>query len=128
MGRKQVIHQYSMFEGQTINMSTSQTSNITNVEQLDKVAIHCKWTAGPAGEFKLLARNGGKVAPLNTVKYTDSWFELNFGSALTITGADSEIQIVLAECPFTEVQLTYTASTGSASDLTAYLTAKTVGA
>lgn len=130
MGRKLVIHQYNMLDGQTVNMSSSITSNITNVEQLDKVSIHCSWTAGPAGEFKLEARNGGRGAPNTNINtpISDSWFVLDFGTPLTITGADSEVQILLVECPFTDIRLTYTPSSGSASDLKALLTAKVVGA
>lgn len=108
-------------------MSANLTSNTTNVEQLDKVSIHCKWTAGPAGEFKVFARNGGKKGALNTVSETDDWYELDFGSPISIIAADSEIQIVLQETPFTEIYLAYEADTGSAADLTAMLTAKTVG-
>lgn len=118
MGRKHVVHQYNMFAGQaTPNLSGSLTSNISNVEQLDKVSIHCSWSAGPVGEFFLQARNGA----------TDSWFDLDMGSAMTITGADDELQILLNECPFTDIRLRYTPTSGAAV-LTAYLTMKTVGA
>ncbi len=121
MGRKSVVHQYNMFEGQTLNMNTNLTSNISNVEHMDKLSIHCSWTAGPAGEFKLFARNGSKAGSV------DDWYQLDFSQLLTITGSDSEIQILLNECPFTDIQLRYTASSGSATDLVAYLTSKTVG-
>lgn len=122
MARKNIIEQYNMFSGQTINMSSNLTSNITNLHNMDKASIHLSWTAGPVGEFKLFARNGnlaGQVPP---------WYELAFSALLTITGSDSELQIVLNECPFSEIQLRYTASSGSATDLKAVLTAKTVGA
>ena len=117
MSRKHVVKQYNMFDGQTPNMSSSLTSNVTNVEQLDSLSIHVKWTAGPVGEFFLQARNGS----------TDSWYNLSFNTALTITGTDDEIQIFVNELPFTDIRLTYSPTSGSSS-LTAYLTMKVYGA
>lgn len=131
MSRKHVIHQYNMFEGQTINMSGNLTSNISNVEQLDKCSIHLTWTAGPVGEFIIEARNGGNPAPntaLPKSKYNDSWYVLPTSSLGTITGTDSELLILLNELPFTDVRIRYVASSGAAADLKALLTAKVVGA
>jgi hypothetical protein len=130
VGRKNVVHQYNMLDGQTVNMSSSITSNITNVEQFDKCSIHLTWTAGPAGTFKLQARNGGNPATpgLPKAKIDDSWYDLDFGSTMSITGTDSEILIQLMELPFTDIRLVYTASSGSASDLKALLSQKVTGA
>lgn len=131
MSRKHVIHQYNMFEGQTINMSTNLTSNISNVEQLDKCSIHLTWTAGPVGEFIIEARNGGTPAAntaLPKSKYDDSWYVLPVSALGTITGSDSELLILLNELPFTDIRVRYVASSGSAADLKALLTAKVVGA
>lgn len=128
MGRKSNIQQYNMLDGQTVNMSSSIASNITNVEHLDKASIHLTWTAGPAGEFKVLARNGGKPTAQNLSgsqpKIDDTFYELDFGSAITITGADGQVQIVFNELPFTDIKVTYTASSGAAADLKMLLTAK----
>lgn len=131
MGRKHVVHQYNMFEGQTINMSSSLTSNMSNVEQLDTASIHVTWTAGPAGTFVLEARNGGFPAPntaLPQAKYNDSWYAVDVGSAITITALDSELLILLNELPFTDIRLRYTPSSGAATDLKALFTAKVKGA
>lgn len=131
MGRKQVIHQYNMLEGQSVNMSSSITSNISNVEQLDKASIHLTWTAGPVGTFKVQARNGGTPAPntaLPKAKYDDSWYDVDMGSAIAIAGTDSELLLLFNELPFTDIRIVYTPTSGSASDLKMLLTSKTTGA
>ena len=118
MSRKNVVHQYNMFDGQsTPNMSSALTSNISNVEQLDKFSIHCSWVAGPVGEFTLQAQNGK----------SDSWYDLAMSAPMTILTTDSEIQILITECPFTSIRLKYVPTSGSGV-LTANLTMKTVGA
>lgn len=121
-----------MFQGITpLDMAADITSNVTNVEQLDKISIHAKWTAGPAGEFKLEARNGGRVPStpgMASQKIDDSWYELNLGVPISILAADSEFQIVLNECPFTDIRLRWIAASGSATDLQALISAKTVSA
>lgn len=130
MGRKSLIQQYNMLDGQSVNMSGNITSNITNVEHLDKLSIHCSWTAGPVGTFKLQARNGGRYIPQSGIsqpKIDDQFYDLDFGASMDIIGSDSEIQIVLTECPFTDIRLVYTATSGSAADLKALISAKTVG-
>lgn len=131
MGRKNVLHQYNMFEGQSVDMANSLTSNISNVEQLDKASIHVTWTAGPVGTFVLEARNGGTPQALTALpkaKYNDSWYVVDVGSAISITGSDSEFLILLNEMPFTDIRLRYTPTSGSATDLKALLTAKVQGA
>lgn len=131
MARKSVLQQYNMLDGQTVNMSSNITSNITNVEQFDKCSLHLTWTAGPVGSFTVQARNGGKPAAntaLPSPKIDDSWYDLDFGSAMSVTGADSELIIQLLELPFTDIRVKWAASSGSASDLKILLTQKVVGA
>lgn len=131
MGRKNVVHQYNMLDGQSVNMSSAITSNFTNVEQFDKCSIHASWTAGPAGTFKVQARNGGSPAALTTTpkaKIEDTWYELDFGSPLTVLAADAEILIQFNELPFTDIRVLYTPTSGAATDLKILLTQKTVGA
>lgn len=131
MGRKQVVHQYNMLEDQTVNMSSAITSNITNVEQLDKASIHLTWTAGPVGEFKVQARNGGTPPPktaLPKAKYNDSWYDVDMGGTIAVTGSDSEILLIFNELPFTDIRVVYSPTSGSASDLKILLTSKTIGA
>lgn len=117
MGRKHVVHSHEMFDA--VDISTSQTSSITNVEQLDQATIHINWTGtAPVGEITVEARNGS----------SDSWYELDFGAAaITVSGASGDHQILFSQMPFTDIRLQYTATSGTGS-LTARLTMKTVGA
>lgn len=114
MGRKSVVHGHKMLDA--VSASASQTSESTNVEQVDKLSIHCLFTVASSGTFVVQARNGK----------TDSWYDLNFGAALTIT-SETDVQILLNECPFTDIRLKWTPSSASGT-LTASLTMKAVGA
>ena len=119
-----------MLDGQTVNMSGAITSNITNVEQFDKASIHLSWTAGPAGTFSVQARNGGTPVAntaLPKAKIDDTWYDLDFGAVLSITGTDSEILIQFTELPFTDIRVVYAATSGSAADLKILLSQKVVG-
>lgn len=126
MGRKSVVSQFNMFAANA-SMAASSTSTVVNVESCDKASIHLTWTAGPVGEFTIQSRNGAKSAG-QTAAYDDSWFEVNVGSLMTITGADSEILIQLDSTPGTDIRLTYTRTSGTASDLKALISMKVLGA
>ena len=119
MGRKSVVHSYDMFAEQaTPSMAASLTSNITNVEQIDKISIHCSWAAGPEGSFTVQARNGTK----------DAWYNLEFSSSTAIVAADDSAQFLFLECPFTDIRLLWVPTNLVASTLTAKYTAKVTGA
>lgn len=124
MGRKSVISQYNMFEGGA-SMAADNTSETVNVKSVDSAVIHVTWTAGPVGVFYLQARNGSIEA---RDKQDDSWFDVDLGSAMTISGADSELQIQLSQMPGTEIRLFYDRTSGTAADLKALLSAKVQGA
>lgn len=116
MGRKHVVHSYAMFDD--VDISTNQTSSTTNVEQLDQATIHISWTgSSPVGEIIVDARNGS----------ADSWYQLDFGSSIAISGASGDHQILFKEMPFTDIRLRYVFTSGTGS-LTARLTMKSVGA
>ena len=114
MGRKSLVHSYKMLDA--VSASASQTSAATNVEQVDKLSIHCLFSAANTGTLVVQARNGT----------SDGWYDLDFGSAMTIT-AETDVQILINECPFTDIRLIWTPSAGSGT-MTARLTMKAVGA
>lgn len=114
MARKHVIYDFQPFVA--VSATTSQTSVETNVSQLDELSVHLKFSASNSGTFTVEARNG---------KDSD-WYELDFGAPLSIT-AESEVQILLRELPFTDVRFKWAPSAGSGT-LSARLTAKTLGA
>ena len=93
----------------------SLTSSETDVSQLDKASIHCLFSTANSGTFTVEAKNGD----------SDTWYELNFGSPLTIT-TETDVQILLNEMPFTRIRLKWVPSAG-AGTLTATITSKTVG-
>lgn len=133
MGRKPIVSQFNMFA--TGSMGADNTSLISNLETSDQATIHLTWTAGPVGEFFLDARNGAKQSTANgtgagshgRASVDDAWFEVDLGAFMTVTGADSELQIVLTQAPGTEIRLRWVRASGTASDLKALLSTKVVG-
>lgn len=115
MARKNVLKSYKMLD--SADLSGNITSDITNVINLDKASISISWTGtSPSGTITISARNGEK-AP---------WQEVNFGSAITVSGNSGDHRIVFNELPFTDIKIDYTASSGTGS-IDAYLTAKQAG-
>lgn len=102
--------------------SSAQTSAKTNVESMDSASIHIKFSAPNTGIFTVEARNGVYNAHEDSV----NWYALDFGAVLQIT-AESEVQILLKEMPFSEIRLVWTPSAG-AGTMNAYLTMKNYGA
>ncbi len=116
MSRKNVVSSYSMINAGSL--AGNITSSTTNVLNLDKASIHLSWSgSSPAGTLVVEARNGDN----------DDWYELDFGSTISISGASGDHQIVFNELPFTSIRLVYTRSSGSGS-LDAIITSKTIGA
>lgn len=115
MARKHLIYSFPMIDG-TINSTT--TSPSSKVDQLDKASIDLKWSASTlVATATVEAKNGDQA----------DWRALDFGSAITVSGASGAHEILLVEMPFTDLRLVLTVSAGS-GDLSAVLTSKSVGA
>lgn len=115
MGRKNVLKSFKMLDA--ADMSQPQTSSTTSVMNMDIASIHVYWTgATGSSTITVQARNGEN----------DPWYDLDFGSAITTSGASGDHQINLLELPFTDIQLLTTAAT--AGEITATITAKVLGA
>lgn len=112
MARK-TNHKYKVFDA--VAATSTQTSEQTIVFGIDKLSYHCKFSANNSGEFTLLAQN----------HENDSWLEVPFSGAMTIT-ADNEALIMMNEVPFYALQLVWTPSAGSGT-LTTFLNMKAVG-
>jgi hypothetical protein len=94
------------------------TSSIVNVINLDTASIHVYWNGtSPVGVITVEARNGE----------SNSWYNLDFGSTISVSGNSGNHQIVFTEMPFTDIRLVYTRSSGSGT-LNAIITMKTTGA
>lgn len=116
MGRKNVIKSFKMFDAGDI--SGSITSSTTNVINQDKASIHLEWTGtSPVGTITVEARNGEN----------DSWYELDFGTTISISGNSGDHQLVFNEMPFTDIRIQYASTSGTGS-LDATFTSKTIGA
>lgn len=114
MARKHVIQGFKALDA--ADATSVQISAETVIDQTDKLSYHVKFSAANSGTFEVQVRNGEK----------NDWYALNFGTPLTIT-AETEVQLLVNECPFTHVRLQWTPSAGSGT-LTAAITTKSVGA
>ena len=120
MGRKHNIS-LNMLRSSDTTISPSMAAPITSREidtsEMDKASIHLNWVAGPEGTFVVEVKNAE----------ADAWYTLDFGTPITITASDSDIQILMQEMPFIKMRLRYTNSSGNGT-LNAYLNTKSVGA
>ena len=117
MSRKNIITPFKIFDA--VDISTNQTqSTPTNTSRLDKASITLNWTGtAPVGTITVEARNGSD----------DVWHELDFGSAISISGNTGSHELIFNELPFEEIRVLYTAGSGTGT-LDAILVAKVVGA
>lgn len=107
-----------------VSLGATVTSGATSVKGVDKASILVEWSAGtsPVGTITVEARNGdgdGQTAP--------TWYELDMGSAISVSGSSGNHQLVFNELPFTDLRIKYTRSSGTAT-MTATITMKAVGA
>lgn len=116
MGRKNVVKSYKMIDQGDI--SGNVTSEVTNVTNLDKASIRVDWSGtSPVGTLEVQARNGEK----------ESFFAIDMGSTINITGNSGDHQLIFNELPFTDIRLVYTSTSGT-GNIDAVITAKVVGA
>jgi hypothetical protein len=116
MGRKSVMPGFAMIDQQSL--ASNITSSVVSVKNLDYASIHVEWTGtSPVGTLTVEARNGE----------TDSWYELDMGSAISISGNSGDHQLVFNLLPFTDLRLQYAATSGSGT-LNAEISMKVTGA
>ena len=117
MARKNIVPAYDMLTDVSPDMSAPITSNIVNVQNMDKGSIHVSWAgAAPVGTVVIQSRNGSD----------DSWSAVSFGSAISVSGASGDHQIIFNELPWTDIRLVYTPTSGTGT-LSAIITLKQVG-
>ena len=116
MARKSVLKTFDMVADGN-DMSENITSSIVNVENLDKASIHVSWAgSSPVGPITIEARNGAD----------DTWYTLDFGAAISVSGNSGDHQIQFTELFFTDIRLQY-ADGGGTGTMTARITAKATG-
>ena len=122
MSRKNIVKSFKMIDSG--DLSGDITSSTTSVINLDQASIHIAWTgSSPSGTITVEATNNDidKNTP------TPVWRELDFGSAITVSGNSGSHDIVFSEMPFDAIRVKYTASSSTGS-VDATITAKTIGA
>lgn len=102
----------------TVSATTSQdtSANPTDISQVDKATIHVVFSAASSGALSIWAKNS----------LEDSFFELNFGTPLTVT-AETEINIEMQQLDFQLMYLAWVPTAG-AGTLKANLHMASVGA
>lgn len=115
MSRKQVLYGYRLYD--SVSLASSQTSSEVEVGQADYGSIYIEWTgSSPVGVITLQAKNGTN----------GTYRSLDFGSAISISGASGNHDLILNEMPFTHIKLLYTRASGTGS-MTASITTKSKG-
>ncbi len=128
MGRKPVIS--SRFIGNTATSNVEQgggkvtvavdyTSSTINVAQTDNLSIHIEWSASTlVADVYVQVRNGNEDI--------DNWRNLDFGTAITISGTSGEHEINILQMPFTDLRLFIDRASGS-GQVGATFSAKALG-
>lgn len=124
VARKNHIKHYKMLSA--VDISSSQTSDKTNVEPVDQATIAVNWSAGstPIGVITIEASNSSDI---EFNQSAETWLELDFGVAINVSGNSGNHQIIFDSLPFRYIRIKYTRSSGSAT-MSATLQAKSVGA
>lgn len=113
---KRIVPGFKMWDA--TSMAATSTSTSTNVQNLDKASIFVEWTGtSPVGTITVQARNSA----------SGTWYDLDFGAAITVSGNTGSHSIVFNELPFTDIQLVYTRTSGTGS-ITATYVSKVTGA
>lgn len=103
-----------------VSLDASRTSEPTSCVNLDSGNIYVEWSGGstPVGEVTVEARNGE----------TGTWFEVDMGGTISVSGASGSHHLIFNAFPGTDIRIKYTRSSGTATAFTATITAKTEGA
>lgn len=113
-----------------VSMASSQTSAVTILQSLSKLAYTISWTgSSPVGTLALQGSNDYSLNPNGTVDNTGTWSPLTVSyngsntSSISISGNSGSGIIDVANTGLYAVRLVYTAGSGSGS-LTAVINAK----
>lgn len=125
MSRKQQIQPYLAIESGNLS-DASITGQETVVFQTDVVEYLVTWSGGQStnGDIKIQASHDtSKATPAS------SWFDLDFGSIISLNGASGNHQIIIEQVSFAKVRPVYTrTNAGATGSLNINLIATTKGA
>ena len=122
MARKNVIASHKMLD--SIDLTSNQDSDPTNVTNLDRASVHVDWSGSDAvGEIQFEAKKQDK----NKSTPDSDWQTIDFGSAISITGASGNHQIIFDALDFTHLRVKFVYTSGTTGSLNAVITAKQIG-
>jgi hypothetical protein len=105
--------------GGYIDINSDYTSDAVNVAQTDILSCHFQWRSSSlVAEIIVQARNGNDDI--------DDWRELDFGTAINISGTSGEHEIILQSMAFTEIRIFVDVASGS-GEIGATVTTKAIG-
>ena len=100
MGAKKILPAYHLISNG--DMSTTITSNITNITNLDNIGIEWAWTGTPTGTFQILASISGQ-----------NFIPLSFSDPLPTTSGSAGVWFTdLGLVSFYQIQIVYTPTSG----------------
>lgn len=106
----------------SVSLASNQTSSATFVGYTDNHGIAISWTGtSPIGSLVVEVTNDVIDQP----SITPSWIALDFGSAITISGASGNHLINVNQGPYHALRMRYVFTSGT-GNLTAKLTSKQV--
>lgn len=122
MGRKNILQPYKMLD--EITLTSTQSSESTNVSGLDSAMIMIDWSGSDAvGTMLVEAR---MIKP-NASEASIDWQTLDFGT-IGISGASGNHQIQFNRLDFSELRISFQYTSGTAGTLSAVITGKVTGA
>jgi hypothetical protein len=96
------VKSFAMLED--ADLSGNLTGTMTNVQNLDKASIHISWAgSSPVGVVTVEARNSER----------DSWYTVDMGAPINISGNSGDHLLVFNELPFYDMRLQYVATSGT---------------
>jgi len=125
MSRKNAIHAYKLFNGETTITADTISSEYSTTTQVDQATVPLSWTGNLAGTLTVEVANtdvSQGEPSADTV-----WRALDFGTPITIddTDPDQSIELVFTAMPFSLLRLNFDYTSGSGTIL-AVITAKSV--
>lgn len=102
MGRKHIIKDYAVFTNEAVSASGAYTSEVTDVEQVDRVAYMLRWSGSPVGSIAVEVSND-----------QDFWQPLTFGSQIIVDSNDTDHRIEINQVNFKFCKMVYTHTSGS---------------